>query len=420
MLTAFQREIKALNDLRHPNIIKILSIEKTVNNMYVNLEFCNGGTLSDLLKHFKNKYSTGIPEGLAQRIIQQLVDGLGYMHSKRLMHRDLKLDNILITYAPKNYRLNYDQYEQTNFEGFQVKIADLGFSRECCPDDPIVTICGTPINFPPDFFSSDENGYNLKADLWSLGSITYEILIGVPPFLDKSYDAVVNKIKQGCYEYPKNCTISIEAISFINCLLTYNPEKRFSTDELKIHPFITENPMLFNPMTIDLIPDDVIKNGKIFINTKDNNNFIWSMFNNRGAKPMNKIETKDLEDKEIMMSLCVLAEKDKDEKRDLLSRFRKDRTKHEDKDRKDDEIKIKDDEGNNKEYKEDTIEILDHESKEENKDLQIQDKTNEIIEENVNDEIVIDWDSYSFVEDKVEVTTFSQYDIEADYIKLIN
>jgi serine/threonine-protein kinase ULK/ATG1 len=192
---AFQREIKALNNLRHPKIIKIYSVEYTLNNIYIASEFCNDSSINYLLKYFKHKYNTGIPEGLVKRILIQISNGLSYMHHKKLMHRDLKLENILIHFPEKFYKVSFEDYEKTNFEGMQIKIADLGYSREINMNDTATTFCGSPIILAPDLIEH-QKGYNLKADIWSLGAITYEMIIGVPPFLDKGIYELLKKYKK--------------------------------------------------------------------------------------------------------------------------------------------------------------------------------------------------------------------------------
>jgi len=482
---AFTREIKALNELRHPNIVKVLSIQKTMNNMYIALEFCNGGTLSQLLKYYKTKYSSGIPEALVQRILIQLIDGLSYMHQKGMIHRDMKLDNILITFQSKYYKESIEDYEKSNFEGIQIKIADLGFSRSISNNDCVYSVLGTPINFAPELVNPSHTGYNFLADLWSLGAITYEMIIGTPPFIGKNYDEVMKKINEGLYEYPSNCVVSVESVSFINCLLTYDHNRRMSAEDIRNHQFLTKDPLKFNPMTLNIVPKEKVDNGKICIDSKDNNNFIWVMFRNNGLKEIDKINEDDLRNEEVLKSFIQVKSSENDkEKFDLLSKFRSDRMKKKEKEKEKekeiedkDEIKIRicDDKDNDKDNHNENDKDnhndeymfnhnIDHKAVkiinnkiEVNKSKSNQENVNNITNPNQNEEIninkesnyskfekidfiketdyyinqsninnkendIIDidvnWDTYSIVDDKVDIEVLSDYTINMEYIKI--
>lgn len=434
---AFTREIKALNELRHPNIIKVLSLQKTVNNMYVALEFCNAGTLSELLKYFKNQHSSGIPEDLVQKILIQIVDGLSYMHQKGIIHRDMKLENILLTYPRKYYKETMELYQKSNFEGIQIKIGDLGFSRTISEDNQAHSILGTPINFAPEIVDPSNSGYNFLADLWSLGAITYEMIIGTPPFIGRNYNDVMTNIKQGVYKYPSNCVVSVESVSFINCLLTYDTKKRLSAEDIRNHPFLKNNPSTFNPMTLSIVPNDNISNdGKISVDSKDFNNFIWVMFRNKGVKDIHKVNDDDLQNKEVLQSFIGDVErKNSNEKVNLLDKFRVDKMKNKEKEKDkvdvdvDEEEKAKakaeeEEEDENKIHDEYVLISNDKEDKlEERKEeikILLENIENQIEEEVKKEDIKeeVDWDTYSIVDDKVDVEVLSEYVLNMDYIRI--
>lgn len=335
-MRCFQNEVKALHYLKHDNIIKIYSVEKTINNIYIALEFANGGTLNELLRFYKNKYNSGIPEPLVQRIIQQLLSGLEYMHEKKHMHRDLKLDNILLHFNDHYERDNFVDYEKSGFDGMQIKIADLGYAKNIEGTDLASTLCGTPITMPPEVVQNHlernfERGYNAKADLWSLGALTYEMLVSQPPFNGYNIDDLFKNISKGVYNYPQNCMISIEAISFINGLLTFSNYDRFSFDDMKSHPFVYQDPLTFHPIDLNIIPKDSMSGNKIEVDSKNCNNFLWVMFKNSGLKKLDQLNVKDLNDEKIMESVCIINQNMLSDKRDMLSLFRKGAKKQKDK-----------------------------------------------------------------------------------------
>ena len=89
--------------------------------------------------------------------------------------------------------------------------------------------------------SREAKSYNNKADLWSLGAITYELLVGRVPFYASSYNLLKEEIYKGTYVFPKKLKLSVEAISFINGLLQFEPKNRMDWDKIKAHPFIVND-----------------------------------------------------------------------------------------------------------------------------------------------------------------------------------
>jgi serine/threonine protein kinase len=95
-------EIKILQQIKHKNIIHFESIKHTVHNYYIITEFCNGGGLSDCLKKYQTIYGRAFPEEVVQHLMRQIVDGIKYLHGLRIIHRDIKLDNILVCFNNEN------------------------------------------------------------------------------------------------------------------------------------------------------------------------------------------------------------------------------------------------------------------------------------------------------------------------------
>ena len=149
------------------------------------------------------------------------------------------------------------------------------------------------VNKSPDLFSNDRC-YNTKADLWSLGVITYQLLIGDPPFDGLSVNSVIFQIKDGIYNYPNNISVSYEIISFINGLLQFNPEKRFNWEQILNHPFLTGDVEKFHFINLE----NIDKNNLQFDAKKTDNfdNYIWLPFISKNCENLDKISVHNFND----------------------------------------------------------------------------------------------------------------------------
>ena len=286
----FNNEINILKHVNHPNIIKLYEIKQTLNNFYLVFDLCNGGGLSNCLEKYMKQNKKPFTQEIAQSIIRQLVSGLQYLHNNKILHRDLKLDNVLLHFNSEEDKNNF------NLLKAQVKIIDFGFARYLENDSLAQSVLGSPINMDPQILAKmrkiDNNqsfGYDQKADIWSLGTICYELLIGVPPFDATSYEELVSKIQKGNYKIPKNLKLSKEAISFINGMLQYNPEKRLSIDQLANHNFLIKNVKDFKEIDLTKAAKVDQKSDLVF-NAKES---VWDIFES-SIKDLDGVSSNDL------------------------------------------------------------------------------------------------------------------------------
>ena len=268
----FNNEIFILRNVNHPNIIKLHEIKQTLNNFYLVFELCNGGNLSDCLERYMKNFGKPFTQEIVQHIMKQVVSGIQYLHNKKILHRDLKLDNILLNFD------NAEDSEKFNLLKSKVKIIDFGFARYLENDVLAQSILGSPLNMAPQILMKmrrlDNNqtfGYDQKADIWSIGTICYELLVGSHPFESSNYEELTSKIQKGNYKIPNNLQLSIEAVSFLNAMLQYDPKKRLDINDLAKHKFLTVNTNEFT--LIDLTKDDLM------LNTKKINNISSLMIN---------------------------------------------------------------------------------------------------------------------------------------------
>mmetsp|Transcript_30094 Transcript_30094/g.29347 ORF Transcript_30094/g.29347 Transcript_30094/m.29347 type:complete len:156 (-) Transcript_30094:645-1112(-) len=125
-------------------------------------------------------------------------------------------------------------------EQVEVKIADLGFSRELGHEELSQTICGTPLIMAPEVLNGVR--YNHKADVWSLGIIFYELITGFTPFTGRDREDLKKNLDKGIYKLPKMLKMTLKGLDFLNQCLQFDQDKRISWEQLTMHPYITDDP----------------------------------------------------------------------------------------------------------------------------------------------------------------------------------
>ena len=122
-------EINILKEIDHPNIIKLIEVHQTTQYYYLVMELCNGGGLSECLEEHKKLYKKPFSEDIVQYLMKQIVDAINYLHKKNILHRDIKLDNILVNFETEEDKKNRNMKKAT------IKIIDFGFARHLSPGD---------------------------------------------------------------------------------------------------------------------------------------------------------------------------------------------------------------------------------------------------------------------------------------------
>ena len=275
-----KNEISILRELNHKNIVKLEDVKVTKNHYYIVMEYCNGGSLSDCLKKYQSIFGHPFTQEIVQYIMRQIINVMKYIHSHGIIHRDLKLDNILV-----NFDSDYDKDNLNMLKGI-IKIIDFGLSTHMGNSNLCYSTVGSPINMDPNILiKMNENkmgintekmlGYDQKADIWSLGTLCYEMIIGKSAFDSKTMQELINKVQSGTYSVPTK--LSKEIVSFLNAMLQFNSKKRLTCDELSRHAFLTKNVSDFEPIDLGKVSDKINKNN-LNINIKRNST-IWSIFN---------------------------------------------------------------------------------------------------------------------------------------------
>jgi len=276
-LKYLKNEIQILQKLDHPNIVKFETIKKTKKHFYLVMEFCNGGELSAALENYQQKYGKPFSQEIVQHLMRQIIDAFRYIHSQKVVHRDIKLENILI-----NFETEKDK-EDLNMMKATAKIIDFGFACFINKSGLLYSTLGSPINMDPIILKklnsngkkTRELGYDQKADVWSLGTICYEMLIGRSAFDAEDMEELVDKIESGKYQIPTN--LSKEVISFINGMLQYDSKNRMNCEQLSKHPFLTKDVKDFQHIDMKKV-EKKVEGDKLNVDFKRNKT-IWAIFN---------------------------------------------------------------------------------------------------------------------------------------------
>ena len=225
----------------------------TKNNYYFILEYCNGQSLAHFKKEYENRNKQKLNEFYIKKLLNQIIKGLFFLHSKYFIHRDIKLQNIFINFDEFPPTVEKEDYSKFNLDQkFSIRIGDFGFAKFLSEGEKTFSKVGTHFTAAPEVINSNGKGYNEKADLWSLGAITYDLIIGY----DHNDEEIINKLEKGIFYIPNHKKISVEIIHFISGLLHPNPNKRFDWEKIKSHPFITNDEKNFKYINIETINNE--------------------------------------------------------------------------------------------------------------------------------------------------------------------
>ena len=215
-------EIGILKLCHHPNIVRLLDHLENNDYIYIITEYIEGGTLGQYFKKKKFNFS----ERQATIIMNQIANGVKYLHQYGIVHRDLKPDNIMIT--------------QQNDYGV-IKIMDFGLSKIVSPNERMVDGYGTLSYVAPEVLL--RTPYNKEVDIWSLGVILFYMLSGRLPFRGKREQEVAEKIVYDPLEFDEDDweTRSQRVQDLISCCLEKKKENRITIDEFLNHPWFKKN-----------------------------------------------------------------------------------------------------------------------------------------------------------------------------------
>uniref|UniRef100_A0A2K5NMM3 MAP/microtubule affinity-regulating kinase 3 n=1 Tax=Cercocebus atys TaxID=9531 RepID=A0A2K5NMM3_CERAT len=200
------REVRIMKILNHPNIVKLFEVIETEKTLYLIMEYASGGEVFDyLVAHGRMK------EKEARAKFRQIVSAVQYCHQKRIVHRDLKAENLLLD-ADMN-----------------IKIADFGFSNEFTVGSKLDTFCGSPPYAAPELFQGKKYD-GPEVDVWSLGVILYTLVSGSLPFDGQNLKELRERVLRGKYRIP--FYMSTDCENLLKRFLVLNPIKRGTLEQI--------------------------------------------------------------------------------------------------------------------------------------------------------------------------------------------
>lgn len=213
-----RREIKLMERMSHPNMVAFHDALDTPKQIYIIMEFVGGGSLHHYLKKHTCRR---VEETKAKRLFYQVCQGIKYCHDRHIVHRDVKLENLLLD------------------ENGTVKIIDFGFSTIIPPGKKLKTFCGTPSYMAPEIVARKEYS-GFCADIWAMGVLLYALLCGCFPFKGQNDKDLYRKIVKGVFYIPEFVSQSSRAL--VTRILTVDMNRRPTVDEVLADPWFTSHP----------------------------------------------------------------------------------------------------------------------------------------------------------------------------------
>ncbi|KAF5230046.1 hypothetical protein FAUST_10026 [Fusarium austroamericanum] len=258
-------EIQILKTLRHPHIVALHDCIESTSHINLIMEYCELGDLSlfikkreklathpathDMARKYPSMPNSGLHEVVIRHFLKQLTSALEFLRSKNYVHRDVKPQNLLLL-PSRPFR---DQRSRPVMQASQdslipisglaslpmLKLADFGFARVLPSTSLADTLCGSPLYMAPEILRYER--YDAKADLWSVGTVLYEMSTGRPPFRARNHVELLRKIEaaEDVIKFPREVSITPELKALIRSLLKRSPVERLSFENFFTHQVVT-------------------------------------------------------------------------------------------------------------------------------------------------------------------------------------
>ncbi|CAD8092935.1 unnamed protein product [Paramecium sonneborni] len=251
-----KNEIRLLHQSDNDNVIKLYESQETDSALFLVLEYCEMDVKTMMAIYFQNK----LPEELVIVIFKQLVNGLHYLHSNKIIHRDLKLENIgvIINGEDQDKLKNLNQIQKLDiFLNASYKLLDLGLAKQFQEQTVTVTYAGTEVNMAPEVLQ--RKPYSFEADIYSLGVCLYQMITGEYPYYDKlnrKQQFELIQEQNAKYQMIQNQTLR----EIVSSMLKYNVEDRLTFQQLYQQPLLYSSTTNFQ----SILEKSLIKNSEFY------------------------------------------------------------------------------------------------------------------------------------------------------------
>jgi len=258
-------EIQILKTLRHPHIVALHDCVESKTHINLVMEYCELGDLSffikkrdkhathpatyDLARKYPCPPNSGLNEVVIRHFLKQLASALKFLREMNYVHRDVKPQNLLLLPSPEYRKVHPRDILEASQDSLipvaglaslpMLKLADFGFARVLPSTSLADTLCGSPLYMAPEILRYER--YDAKADLWSVGTVAFEMATGKPPFRARNHVELLRKIEanEDVIKFPRETNISPGLKAVIRGLLKRNPVERMSFEKFFADEVIT-------------------------------------------------------------------------------------------------------------------------------------------------------------------------------------
>lgn len=261
-------EIEILKGLHHPHIVALIDCRESPTHIHLVMEYCELGDLSyfikkrdkladnpalrDMVRKYPMPPAGGLNEVIVRHFLKQLASAMEFLRDRNFIHRDVKPQNLLLLPSPQYMEKTKDRplVMSASIDATvpmvgltslpMLKIADFGFARSLPSTSLAETLCGSPLYMAPEILRYEK--YDAKADLWSVGTVLFEMMTGKPPFRATNHVELLRKIEQSedHIRFPKDAIISPPVKDLIKSLLKRTPVERLPFERFFRHPVVVE------------------------------------------------------------------------------------------------------------------------------------------------------------------------------------
>ena len=227
----------------HANIVRLWDSFESDHKVYIVMDLCDFGDLSSFVRAYGDRHKR-LSERNARHIVRQVLKGLHHMSAHcGVMHRDIKLENILVR---KRLVREVSYASEVCAGDFEFKIADLGLAKTHHGEQLLRhTHCGSPLYMAPEILLGKD--YNSQADVWSLGVLLFQLLVGAAPFQSKSIPELYKKVHSGVYHLPPTIALSFDCVKFLDQCLQIDVHKRATLSDLTAHSYMESGKQFYYP-----------------------------------------------------------------------------------------------------------------------------------------------------------------------------